>query len=561
MTRNPSPRTKAFTLLKVSTEHPPQEVSASLTESPATSTAGDNIAQRGPGSPILTITGISKFFGSLAANDDISLSLHTGEIVALLGENGAGKTTLMNILFGHYRADSGRIEVFGKPLEQHTPQDALERGIGMVHQHFTLADNLSVLDNIMLGTEPLWQPFSRRSAARIRIQQIMNDAGLSVNIDSPVRDLAVGERQRVEILKALYRNVRILILDEPTAVLTPQEVDDLFVLLRSMAAQGLAIIIISHKLHEVMAISDRVAVLRGGKMVGSAATATVDRNQLAEMIVGHAVVRPSMEARPAGEELLALRAISVNDPTSNKLLLNCITLQVQAHEIVGVAGVSGNGQATLADVLSGLCTPDEGEFRLQGETLKNPSPRLLTRKGLARIPEDRHTRGVISEMSLWENLLLDELGDEPVWRMGCILDRRTARQQARQLIEEYDVRCHSEEQPTGLLSGGNMQKLILARNLARDPDVILANQPTRGLDEGAIATVHSLLIDARNRGAGILLITEDLDELLRLSDRVVVMHDGRMSESLPNTGLTSRELGLRMSGAFEASLPMRKGKH
>ncbi len=519
----------------------------SLSVNPASAdiASGDSVA------PILSISGITKRFGSLAANQNISLSLHTGEIVALLGENGAGKTTLMNILFGHYRADSGTIEAFGEPLEQHSPEDALKRGIGMVHQHFTLADNLSVLDNIMLGTESLWQPFSRRSVARKRLQQIMQDAGLNVNIDSPVRDLTVGERQRVEILKALYRNVRILILDEPTAVLTPQEVDDLFVLLRSMASRGLAIIIISHKLHEVLAISDRVVVLRGGEVVGNAETATVDRNQLAEMIVGRAVERPCVEARPAGEEILALRAVTVRDRATHRIILSNIDLQVRSHEIVGVAGVSGNGQAVLASVLSGLCTPDEGEFLLQGETLKKPSPRLLTSKGLARIPEDRHTDGVVSEMSLWENLLLDELGQEPVWRMGMVLDRRTARQQACQLIDEYDVRCHNEEQPVGLLSGGNMQKLILARNLARDPDVILANQPTRGLDEGAIATVHSLLIDARNRGAGILLITEDLDELLRLSDRVVVMHDGHMSESLPGAGLTPRELGLRMSGAFD----------
>ncbi|WP_430881483.1 ABC transporter ATP-binding protein [Granulosicoccus sp. 3-233] len=505
----------------------------------------------GANAAILSIRGITKHFGSLAANQDISLSLHTGEIVALLGENGAGKTTLMNILFGHYRADSGSIEAFGEPLEQHSPEDALQRGIGMVHQHFTLADNLTVLDNIMLGTESLWQPFSRRHAARNRLHQIMVDAGLTVNIDSPVRDLSVGERQRVEILKALYRNVRILILDEPTAVLTPQEVDDLFVLLRSMASRGLAIIIISHKLHEVLAISDRVVVLRGGEVVGTADTATVNRNQLAEMIVGRAVERPSVEARAAGEELLALKAVTVRDRTTRRNSLSNIDLQVRAHEIVGVAGVSGNGQATLASVLSGLCPPDEGDFVLLGDVLNRPSPRMLTSKGLARIPEDRHSQGVISEMSLWENLLLDELGQQPVWRMGLLLDRSTARQQACQLIDEYDVRCHNEEQPVGLLSGGNMQKLILARNLARDPDVILANQPTRGLDEGAISAVHSLLIDARNRGAGILLITEDLDELLRLSDRVVVMHDGHMSESLPGSGLTPRELGLRMSGAFD----------
>ena len=528
-------------------------VGANETSTTTSPTLQASIGSAGEGTtaPVLVLDRITKHFGALAANQDISLSLDAGEIVALLGENGAGKTTLMNILFGHYRADSGSIEAFGKPLEQHSPEDALACGIGMVHQHFTLADNLTVLDNILLGTESLWQPFSRRNTARAKLLKIMGEAGLSVNMDSPVRDLTVGERQRVEILKALYRNARILILDEPTAVLTPQEVDDLFVLLRSMAAQGLAIIIISHKLQEVMAISDRVVVLRAGQVAGAAVTATVDRDQLAEMIVGRQVERPSLAPLAAGVELLSLRRVSVQDKGEQRRLLDTINLQIRACEIVGVAGVSGNGQSSLADVLSGLRAPDEGEFILHGQPQSRLSPRSLTRQGLARIPEDRHTQGVVSEMSLWENLLLDELGEKPVWRMAMFLDRKVARRQARKLLEAFDVRCSNEEQPAGLLSGGNMQKLILSRNLARNPDVILANQPTRGLDEGAIAAVHTLLIAARNRGAGVLLITEDLDELLRLSDRVVVMHNGHMSESLPCTGLSARELGLRMSGAFD----------
>ncbi|NND91552.1 MAG: ATP-binding cassette domain-containing protein, partial [Granulosicoccus sp.] len=346
--------------------------------------------------PILSLTGITKQFGSVVANRDISLSVHRGEIVALLGENGAGKTTLMNILFGHYRADSGEIDVFGTRLEQHTPQDALAQGIGMVHQHFTLADNLTVLDNVLLGTESLWQPFSRRAAARHRLRQIMIDAGLDVDIDSPVRELAVGERQRVEILKALYRNVRILILDEPTAVLTPQEVDDLFILLRKMASNGLAIIIISHKLQEVKAISDRVVVLRGGQVAGTAETASASREQLAEMIVGRQVDRPHREVREPGQPLLSLSGVSVGDPGGKRLLLDTIDLQVCANEIVGMAGVSGNGQAVLAEVLSGLRPVDSGEFLLHGVSQRHCSPRSLTRQGLARIPEDRHTRGIIS---------------------------------------------------------------------------------------------------------------------------------------------------------------------
>jgi len=500
--------------------------------------------------PILQISHVSKRFGSLLANDDISLELNEGEIVALLGENGAGKTTLMNILFGHYRADSGTISAFGQALENHSPDDALERGIGMVHQHFTLADNLSVLDNILLGTESLWLPFSRRKSARAKLQTIMSDAGLSVDMDEIVKNLTVGERQRVEILKALYRNAKILILDEPTAVLTPQEVDDLFVLLRRMSAQGLAIIIISHKLQEVLAISDRVVVLRQGQVVGSAPIESVNREQLAEMIVGRQVERPQSTKLAAGREVLVLKDIRVSDATNHRALLDNINLKVHAHQIVGVAGVSGNGQAVLADVLSGMRTPDHGQFWLLGTRQKKLSPKQLTQQGLARIPEDRHTHGVISEMNLWENLLIDELGKAPAWRMGSMLNRQAARKHANEVIELFDVRCNHAEQPAGLLSGGNMQKLILARNLSRQPKVILANQPTRGLDEGAIAAVHTLLLAARDQGAGVLLITEDLDELLRLSDQVVVMHNGALSQSLPADGLSARELGLRMSGAL-----------
>lgn len=514
-----------------------------ITESGGHETGGPNSP-----SPVLVIENVSKRFGSLIANENISLHLCEGEIVALLGENGAGKTTLMNILFGHYQADQGHIKVFGKKLENHTPNDALERGIGMVHQHFTLADNLSVLDNIILGTESLWLPFSRKSMARKKLQKIMTDAGLSVDMDRPVRELTVGERQRVEILKVLYRNVRILILDEPTAVLTPQEVDDLFELLRQMASQGLGIIIISHKLQEVMAISDRVAVLRQGRLVGNAQTNTVNREQLAEMIVGRQVERPQTTQLQPGKTLLSLSNIVIEDKQNKRRLLDSINLTLSAHQIVGVAGVSGNGQSVLAELLSGLTHPTSGSFSLSGVQQNKPTPNQLTNQGLSRIPEDRHTHGVIGELTLWENLMLDELGKTPVWRMGTFLNREVARQKAASLIESFDIRCTGTEQATGLLSGGNMQKLILARNLSRDPTIILANQPTRGLDEGAIAAVHTLLLDARNKGAGILLITEDLDELLRLSDQVVVMHNGKLSEAL--TGATAKELGLRMSGAL-----------
>jgi len=499
---------------------------------------------------ILEISHVSKRFGKLNANDDISLTLQKGEIIALLGENGAGKTTLMNILFGHYRADQGSIRVFGKPLLNHTPEDALQAGIGMVHQHFTLAENLTVLDNVMLGTEPLWSLISHRRKARKQLGDIANDAGLDVALDSKVRDLTVGQRQRVEILKALYRNVRILILDEPTAVLTPQEVDDLFALLRRMVGGGLSVIIISHKLQEVLSISDRVVVLRHGRVVGEASTDNVDRDQLAEMIVGRQIERPTATPRAAGNVLLALQNVSVHGSRSSRPLLNEVSLDVPASQITGIAGVSGNGQSILAEVLSGMRRIDSGTLLIDGEVVSAPTPRQLTARGVARIPEDRHTHGVVGEMSLWENLMLDEIGKPPRWRAGLTLNRAIARTMADELVSQFDIRCDNTEQPAALLSGGNMQKLILARNLARKPRMILANQPTRGLDEGAIATVHALLIEARDRGAGILLITEDLDELLRLADTVVVMHAGTLSKPLPASNLSQRELGLRMAGSY-----------
>lgn len=500
-------------------------------------------------SPVLQLQKITKQFGSLLANDAISLNAYAGEIIALLGENGAGKTTLMNVLFGHYRADGGDIKVFGQNLFRHSPEEALARGVGMVHQHFTLADNLSVLDNILLGTESLWQPFSRRKTALAKLRDIMVKSGLIVDANALVKDLTVGERQRVEILKALYRDVRILILDEPTAVLTPQEVDDLFLLLRKMAKNGLAIIIISHKLQEVLAISDRVVVLRQGKVAGEAQTENVDREKLAAMIVGREVERPQIQGRKAGKQMLVLSNICVDEDARNKAVLQQINLTLHSHQILGVAGVSGNGQSTLADILSGMRAPTSGQFSIHGKQLKQPTPTELTALGLARIPEDRHKHGVVSELSIWENLLLDELGTSNSWRWGHWLDREHARQHAQLLIDQFDVRCKGTDQPAGLLSGGNMQKLILSRNLSRNPVIILANQPTRGLDEGAIASVHRLLISAREQGAGIILISEDLDELLRLSDDIAVMHDGHLIEAVPTDQLSIEDLGMRMSGA------------
>ncbi|TQV78410.1 ABC transporter ATP-binding protein [Denitrobaculum tricleocarpae] len=497
-------------------------------------------------SAVLRLEKITKRFGSLVANDGVSLSLARGEVLALLGENGAGKTTLMNILFGHYVADEGQVEVEGKALPPGAPHAAIAAGIGMVHQHFTLADNLTVLDNVVLGTESLWRPWQGRAAARSRLAAMASDFGLSVDPDDLVGDLSVGERQRVEILKALYRDARILIMDEPTAVLTPQEAESLFDTLRRLVERGLSIIFISHKLNEILAISDRVMVLRRGKIVHEMPTESADRHILAEAMVGRAVTRPKADPMEPGQPVLSMTAVSLR-PSAGGVALKDVNLKIRAHEVVGIAGVSGNGQVQLAELISGLSRPDSGTLTLFGEIIQQPSPAKVVGLGVGRIPEDRHAEGVIGEMSIWENMISEDLRAKPISNRGLI-DHGAARARTEDQIERFDVRCPGPNAETRLLSGGNMQKLILARALSREPGLVLANQPARGLDEGAIAYVHGQLLAARERGAGVLLITEDLEELLALSDRVAVIYHGRLSASLDAKTVSPRELGLMMAG-------------
>ena len=504
----------------------------------------------GPAPVVLRLEGITRRFGTLVANDAIDLELRRGEVLALLGENGAGKTTLMSILFGHYVADEGRILVDRDgalvPLPPGSPHAALEMGIGMVHQHFTLADNLSVLDNIMLGTESLWQPWRGKRAARTRLGELMRDAGLTVDLEAPVGRLSVGERQRVETLKALYRGARILILDEPTAVLTPQESEALFVTLRRMAKSGLAIVLISHKLNEVLGLADRIAVLRGGRKVADLPRADTNGHMLAELMVGRAVPEQVRMAQKPGEVLLALNGIDARDPRGRQGIHD-VTLAVRAGEIVGIAGVSGNGQGALAALLSGLVAPSRGEVRIAGEAVHRFGPRALLARGVGRVPEDRHHDGIVGAMRVWENLALEDLR-EPAWQRASFLRTGALRRRAEDAIAAYDVRCPGPEAEARLLSGGNIQKLILARVLERAPQVILASQPSRGLDLGAVAAVHQRLLAARARGAAILLISVDLDELLALSDRIAVLYRGALTPPWPTDRITIRELGLAMAG-------------
>jgi simple sugar transport system ATP-binding protein len=496
---------------------------------------------------VLRLAGVTKRFGALVANDDISLELRRGEVMALLGENGAGKTTLMNILFGHYVADEGSIEAFGKPLPGGSPKAALAAGICMVHQHFTLADNLSVLDNVILGTEPLWRFRSDRGAAAVKLSALAERFGLTVDPAASVGSLSVGERQRVEILKALYRDARILILDEPTAVLTPQESDRLFATLKLLTAEGLGVIFISHKMNEVMTASDTVGVLRGGKLVAVRRTAETNRSELAELMIGRTLKAPAVEPMEPAEPVLTLAGVTVR---AARGMLDRADLVVRRHQIVGIAGVSGNGQAALADLVSGLGVPDDGRLEVFGKPVVVAGPLEMVRRGVARIPEDRHATGLVGDMTVWENLIAERVRLPEFSRFG-FLRRDAARMRAREVIKDYDVRCPGPDAVSRLLSGGNMQKLILGRTLSYKPGLILANQPTRGLDVGAVAYVHEQLLAARRAGAGVLLISEDLDELLALADQVAVIHRGRLSPPVPRAAVTVRQLGLAMAGHWK----------
>jgi ABC-type uncharacterized transport system ATPase subunit len=512
--------------------------------------------------PLLRLTGITKRFGSLVANDGISLDLDRGEVLALLGENGAGKSTLVSILFGHYVADAGTIEVDGQPLPPGQPKAALAAGIGMVHQHFTLADNLSVLDNVMLGTEALWQPFSRRSQARAALQQAAQRFGLAVDPDARIGELSVGERQRVEILKALVsfgrkQGARILILDEPTAVLTPQESESLFATLAQMVAAGLAIVFISHKLDEVLRVSQRIAVLRGGRLVGVLPAAGADKAMLAEAMVGRRVAPAVKHGREPGAVVAALRGAMLQGRGPRPLLAD-LNLDLRAGEVLAVAGVAGNGQQALAELLCGEVALDAGTLHVDGHALA-ARPGDWVRAGVARVPEDRHAVGVVGDLPLWENALLERYAEAPFSRAG-VVDRRRARAHAADLVQRFDVRGTESgglDTVTRSLSGGNMQKLILGRALAGNPAhpqaprLIVANQPTWGLDIGAVAYVHQQLLDAAAAGAAVLLISEDLDEIFALADRIAVMHHGRLGEPRPCADWTLAAIGLAMAGSTE----------
>ncbi|MCB9153124.1 MAG: ABC transporter ATP-binding protein [Caldilineae bacterium] len=499
-----------------------------------------------PPSIAVEMRGITKRFGSLVANDQVDFTLGRGQIHALLGENGAGKTTLMRILYGLYSADEGDIAVDGQPASIRAPRDAIALGIGMVTQHFALVPPLSVTENVVLGHN-LGVRLKLEDAHR-RVAEAAARYGVEVEPRALVRDLSVGERQRVEILKALYRDARVLILDEPTAVLAPQEVDQLFEGLRRLRADGLSVVFISHKLREVMNITDHVTVLRGGQVAGVVQTSATTPAEMARMMVGRTTFgMPSLDeasaARSAAQPVLRLESVGALD---NKGLaaLKGVTFDVYEGEIMGLAGVSGNGQSELAQVLQGTRACTAGRIIVVDQDVSGADPERIMKAGVGRIPEDRHA-SVVPEMTVAQNMALEHLGE---FTSNGSLDRHKIRQHAEKLIAEYQIKAKPDDR-IRTLSGGNMQKVILARVMERNPRVIIVSQPTRGLDIGATEYVRSRLLEQRRRGAAILLISEDLDEILELSDRVAVIYEGQIQGILPRTEADPERLGLLMAGA------------
>jgi ABC-type uncharacterized transport system ATPase subunit len=491
--------------------------------------------------------GITKRFGDVVANDHINLAVPANCIHAIIGENGAGKSTAMNILYGFYTADEGEILVDGQVRSIASPRDAINLGLGMVHQHFMLVEPLTVTENIILGAEPVAGLVIDYKQARARVRLLGEQYGLKVDPDARICDLSVGQQQRVEILKMLYRGARILILDEPTAVLTPQEAAELFAILRRLRDQGKTVIIITHKLEEVLAISDSITVMRDGKVVSSFPTAQATAEELARMMVGREVLLrvEKQEARP-GPTVLTVRGLTLKD-RQGKLLLDNVSFEVRSREILAIAGVEGNGQTELIEVLAGLIRSASGEVLLEERSISLLDPYDRRRLGIAHIPEDRHRRGLLLSFNLADNLILGVHRDPPVSGL-VLLKREVIMQRARRLVREYDVRPPKISLAARALSGGNQQKLILAREFDTKPKLLLAAQPTRGVDIGAIEFIHRKIIELRDAGAAVLLVSAELDEVLNLGDRVIVIYEGRIVGEVDPRLANQEELGLMMTG-------------
>lgn len=506
----------------------------------------------------LSAHGITKRFPGVVANDSVDFNLQRGEIHGLLGENGAGKTTLMNILYGLYQPDGGTLEINGEPVRFLGPHDAIARGVGMVHQHFMLVPPLTVTENIILGQESLQSSTAflgrlallDRTSGPTRIRNLSHQYKLDVDPDAYIKDLPVGAQQRVEIVKALYRNAEILILDEPTAVLTPQEADDLFEIMSGLAVGGKSIIFITHKLREMSVVADRISVMRGGKMVGTTTPKAATSAMLAEMMVGRAVIL-QIEKSPAHPGAVVLRAERLQVLDDRKIMaVSDVSFEVRAGEILGIAGVQGNGQRELVEALTGLRAAVGGKKFLLEHDISEATPREITELGSAHVPEDRHKHGLVLTFPVRDNLVLCTYYESP-FAQGFEIDEAQVEQEAEKLVDQFDIRTPSIMTRAGSLSGGNQQKVIVARELDRAVKLLIVNQPTRGLDVGSIEFIHRRIVAARDQGAAVLLVSAELDEILSLADRVAVMYKGRILDTLAAQDATREKLGLLMAGIHQ----------
>lgn len=499
------------------------------------------------GEVVLEARGLTKRFPGVIANEDVSLKVRSGEIIALLGENGAGKSTLVKMIYGLYTPDEGEIFVKGERVKFHSSRDAIKAGIGMVHQHFQLVPVFTVAENVILGDEPRRWPFVNMKKARDEVARLAEQYGLQVDVDAKVQDIPVGAQQRVEILKALYRKADILIMDEPTAVLTPQETDELLKVMRGFADSGVAVIFITHKLREVLTVADTIEVLRGGKAVGTTTPGESDQASLAQMMVGRSVLL-TVDRSPSkpGEVVLDVVGLTAENNIGLEALRG-INLQVRAGEIVGIAGVEGNGQRELVEALTGLRPSTSEKFTIAGLDAAGKTPHDIHEMGVGHVPEDREKDGLVGPYSIADNLVLNRF-DEAEFATRGVRNRAAVATLARGLVEQFDVRTPSIETTVESLSGGNKQKVVIARELAANPQLLIASQPTRGVDVGSIEFIHSQIVAARDRGAAVLLVSAELDEVLGLSDRVQVMYDGRLLAELPGEEADRDRIGRLMAG-------------
>ena len=499
-------------------------------------------------SVVIQMKDIVKKFGDFTANDHINLTVHKGEVHAILGENGAGKSTLMNVLYGLYRPTSGQIFINGQETHLNSPKHAIEMGIGMVHQHFMLIQPFTVTDNIILGVEPTKGLMVDEKLARSKVLELSERYGMSVDPDAKIQDISVGMQQRVEILKVLYRGAQVLILDEPTASLTPQEIDELMEIIRNLTADGKSVILITHKLKEITACSDYCTIIRQGKYIQTVKVSDVTENDLAAMMVGRDVnFKVDKKEQEPGEVVLEVKDLHARDYRGVEILKG-LNLTVRAGEIVGLAGVDGNGQTELVEILTGLKKAESGAVLMQGKDIFNKTPSEIFNSGLSSIPADRQKHGLVLNFSVEDNLIVQHFEEAP-YSMRGMLDRKAIRDHATDLIDHFDVRPRgSELRPAGTLSGGNQQKVIIAREVTNDKELLIAVNPTRGLDVGAIEFVHKYIVEQRNKGRAVLLVSFELDEIMSLSDRIDVIFDGQITGEVPGSSADEKELGFMMAG-------------